>query len=76
MKQYKVKVNHRRFLNIDDFKKLTYFGIKVILNNHVYNEYTSHIISNVELTEEQFNELNQQFEIEIKEDLIIINMNK
>lgn len=76
MNHYKVKVDHRRFLNREDNEKLTSFGIKVRLNNHVYHEYTSHMISEIEITDEQLNKLITEFDTEIKDDLIIIKMNK
>lgn len=76
MNHYKVKVDHRRFLNREDNEKLTSFGIKVRLNNHVYHEYTSHMISEIDITDEQLNKLTTEFDTEIKDDLIIIKMNK
>lgn len=76
MNKYKVKVNHRKFLNREDNEKLTSFGVKVRLNNHVYHEYTSHMISEIEITDERLLELKSQFDIDIENDLITIKMNK
>lgn len=72
--QYTVKVLHRRFLNKTQAENLTSFGIKVVLNNHVYGEYSAHFPSKVELTEEQLQLMKDTFScIKVDEEQIVID---
>lgn len=73
---FTVKVNHRSFLDDKDSGKLNSFGIKTVLNNHVYREYSCHFLSTVELSDEQVNELCKVFKCSIDNDKIIIDMEK
>lgn len=71
---YTVKVSHRRFLNKIQADSLSAFGIKVVLNNHVYNEYSSHVPTKLELSEEQLEQLKEKFNPTIENDLILITI--
>lgn len=73
---FTVKVNHRKFLEPDDASKLNSFGIKTILNNHVYREYSSHFLSTIDIDESQLEMLMATFNCEIDGDKITVNMGK
>jgi hypothetical protein len=73
---YSVKVKHRRFLDDKEAERLKSFGITVVLNNHVYREYSSHMVSKVEMDSEQVNELLKAFKCSVDADVISIDMEK
>lgn len=73
---YSVKVKHRRFLNDQEADKLKSFGVKVVLNNHVYREHSSHMVSMVEMDDVKLKELENAFKCIIEDDKIIIDMEK
>lgn len=73
---YSVKVKHRRFLDEKEAAKLESFGVKVILNNHVYREYSSHFVSQVEMADDKLQELESTFKCTVDGDTITINMEK
>jgi hypothetical protein len=71
---YTVKVKHKRFLNKSQAESLSGFGIKVVLNNHVYGEYSSHIPTTLELSEEQIEQIKENFNLTIEDNLILITI--
>lgn len=73
---YSVKVKHRRFLDKKEAEKLTAFGIKVVLNNHVYGEYSCHFVSKIEFEDKQLTELGEAFKCTVDGDAILIDMEK
>lgn len=73
---YSVKVNHRRFLDEKEAAKLEAFGVKVILNNHVYREYSSHFISQVEMDDGKLQEFESTFKCTVDGNAITIDMGK
>jgi len=73
---YSVKVKHRRFLDKKEAEKLTSFGIKVVLNNHVYGEYSCHFVSKVEFEENRLTELCESLKCTVDGDTILIDMEK
>lgn len=74
--EYSVKVKHRRFLNGQEAKSLQYFGVKIVLNNGVYDEHSSHMISKVDLSDEMFEKLFNTFNCTKEDNLIVIDMGK
>ena len=73
---YSVKVKHRRFLDNIDAEKLESFGVKVILNNHVYREYSSHFTSQVDMDEDKLKKLESTFKCSVDGDKVTIDMEK
>lgn len=76
MSLYTVKVKHIKFLNGQDANKLKAFGIKVRVHNAIYDEHTSHVISEIELSEPDLTHLVESFETSIDNNHIIIDMKK
>jgi hypothetical protein len=70
--KYSVKVKHRRFLTAAEAKALADFGIKAVLNNHVYQEYSAHQAYNVDLTSELLNTMKKTFTCTVVDDHINI----
>jgi hypothetical protein len=73
---YSVKVKHRRFLDGKEAAKLKGFGVKVVENNHVYDEHSSHFISQVEMDDAKLQELESTFKCTVDGDAITIDMEK
>ncbi len=74
MQSYTVKVKHRRFLNKEQADSLSKYGIKVILNNHVYNEYSAHMPTKIELSQETVEDILKSFKSTIEENIITIEI--
>ncbi len=74
--EYNIKVKHRKFLNSNESNKLRSFGIKTVLNNQVYDEYSSHMVSIVNLNDESLFKLKQTFKCEVTDSSILIDMEK
>lgn len=70
--QYSVKVKHRRFLTAVEAKTLADFGIKTVLNNHVYQEYSAHQAYSVDLTSDLLTTMEKTFTCTIVDDHITI----
>lgn len=73
---YSVKVKHRRFLDGKEAAKLKSFGVRVVLNNHVYDEHSCHFVSSVEIEDEKLQELISVFKCTVDGDTILIDMEK
>lgn len=76
MKPYTIKVKHTRFLNKADVAKLSLFNIKSRIHNHIYDEHTAHVPTELELTDDQLNNLFNSFKCTIDNDKIIVDMEK
>ncbi len=74
MQSYTVKVKHRRFLNKEQADSLSKYGIKVILNNHVYNEYSAHMPTKIELSQDTVEDILKSFKSTIEENIITIEI--
>lgn len=73
--QYNVKIKHKRFLSESQAEELKKFGFKVILNNHVYKEYSAHVPMVMDIDENTINIIKATFEgTVIEENLITINI--
>lgn len=61
MPSVKIKVKHKRFLNIEDFQKLQSFRINARLNNPVYGEYTAHMLTELTMSLEEIDLIRSNF---------------
>lgn len=61
MPSVKIKVKHRRFLNIEDFEKLQCFRINARLNNSVYGEYTAHMLTETTMSLKEIDSIRSNF---------------
>jgi lipid II:glycine glycyltransferase (peptidoglycan interpeptide bridge formation enzyme) len=74
MQSYTIKVKHRRFLNKEQADSLSKYGIKVILNNHVYDEYSAHMPTKIDLSKETVDDILKSFKSTIEENIITIEI--
>lgn len=73
--QYNVKIKHKRFLSESQAEQLKKFGFKVILNNHVYKEYSAHVPMVMEIDDDTISNIKSTFEeTTIEDNLITINI--
>ncbi len=76
MSEFIIKVKHKRFLLKSDADRLSLFRINNRVNNAVYGEYTAHIPTNLELTEQELEAIKQEFNCVIEDNIITIELGK
>lgn len=76
MSEFIIKVKHKRFLLKADADRLSLFKINNRVNNAVYGEYTAHIPTKIELTEQELEAIKEEFNCVIEDNIITIELGK